>query len=335
MTPRRTLAWTMIATLAALPLAAPAFASHHDGDKNDEKAADSDGNGWLGVRLQRVDGGLAEALDLDEDSGVLIGQVLGDSPAEKAGLESGDIVTKVDDKKVGTPTELRDAIARKNAGDKVTVHYLRDKREKSARVTLGEAPEPHGFAAGPIDRARRGMERVRDLRFSGKHGFLGVMTQDLDGDLGAYFGAKDGGALVTEVVEDSPAEKLGLRAGDVIVEVDGTEVEDAADLRSVVGKHDEADEVQVVWLRDKKRQNGKVALEVKEGMGIFGMGDGPHAFAWRGDDLDIPRLRDHLDGTHRVLVERFGDDGELRETIEKLRAELDQLREEVEELKSD
>lgn len=327
----QTLARTMIAMLAALPLAAPVAASPDESkaESKEEKAAESDGHGWLGVSLQRVSGGLAEALDLGEDDGVLIGQVMEKSPAEQAGLKSGDIVTQVDDAKVGTPTALRDAIAGMNAGDKVTVRYLRDGREQKAQVTLGESPEPRTFAGERMDRAFRGMDRVRDLRFAGKHGFLGVMTQDLDGDLGGYFGAEKGGALVTEVVDESPAAKLGLRAGDVIVEIAGAPVEDAADLRSLVGREEEAEEVEVVWLREKKRKSGKVTLEVREGMGMLGLGEGPHFFERHGDG-------DRFGEGRRVLAHRFRADGEeLREVVDRLRDEMRELREEVEELKAD
>jgi S1-C subfamily serine protease len=329
MTPTRTLTRTVIAMAAALSLAAPVVAGADEGKAKSEEAEEAGDHGWLGVRLQRVSGGLAEALDLNEDDGVLIGQVLEESPAEKAGLKSGDIVTGVGDAKVGTPTALRDAIAGMNAGDKVDVRYLRDGREEKVAVTLGRAPEPRSFAGGGIDRAFRGMDRVRDLRVAGKHGYLGVMSQDLDGELGEYFGAKEGGALVTEVMDDSPARKLGLRAGDVIVEVAGSPVEDSGDLRRIVGGEDDAAEVEVVWLRDRKRESGRVELEVREGMGMLGLGDGPHFFEWHGDPH-------HFDEARRVLGHRFREDGtELREMMDRLREEMRELREEVEELKAD
>jgi predicted metalloprotease with PDZ domain len=235
----------------------------------------------------------------------------------------------VNDAKVGTPTALSEAIGAMKAGDKVTVHYLRDGRDKKVNVTLGVSPEPRTLAGTALDRAHRGMDRVRDLRFAGKHGFLGVMTQDLDGNLGDYFGADKGGALVTEVVENSPAEKLGLRAGDVIVAIAGTPVEDAGDLRRVVGRADGGEDVDVVWLRDKRRESGKVALEVREGMGMLGLGDGPHRFEWRDND-------DQFGDARRVLGRHFrGDSEELREMVDKLREEMSELRLELRELKGD
>jgi len=327
----KTLARTTLAVLAALCLAAPVAASPPKDDAKGDKASVSDDHGWLGVRLQRVNGGLADALDMKEDAGVLIGQVMDDSPAKEAGLESGDIVTQVNDEKVGTPTELRDVIAGMNAGDQVTIQFLRDGKSKKAKVTLGASPDVD-FPRFSMDRFPHGipgLDHVRDLRIAGKHGFLGVMTQDLDGDLGNYFGAEDGGALVTEVVEDSPAEKLGLRAGDVIVEVAGDPVEDAGDLRRAVGRKDDEAEVEVVWLRDKKRESGKVTLEVREGMGMLGMGDGPHFFEWNGDDGRFGQGR-------RVFGRQLrGDSEDLREMVDKLRDEMRDLRDEIEELKAD
>jgi S1-C subfamily serine protease len=293
---------------ATLLAAAPAW-----GADDDEAAA-----GYLGVRLQRVDGGLAEALDVEADSGVLLSQVVDDSPAAKAGLAAGDIVVKVGDTAVGTPSELHRAIRDRKAGDVVTLSVLRDGKERKVEATLAEAKT----ARGPRrDRMRDRLRDVREMRLGREHGWLGVQTQPLSGDLGDYFGAKEGGALVSEVVEESPAAKLGLEAGDVIVKVDDEAIEDPVDLRRAVGRHEEPVEVQVTWLREGREQRGKVELEVREGFAFL---DAPEGGLL--DDFDFewtPRVHPGM----RQRAHAFG----LRATEETERA-LDELREQVEKL---
>lgn len=308
MTSRKTVALLGAAMIAALP----AIASANPG-------------AYLGVSLQALEGGLADALGVDENSGVLIGQVLDDSPAEAAGLEPGDIIVEVDGDEVGTPSKLRRVIRRHDPGDEIEVAYLRDDERRVIRVGLAETADHD---------VRRKLHEVHDLRLGGNRGFLGVMTQPLSGGLDEFFGAENGGALVSDVVEESPAAKLGLAAGDVIVEVNGTEITNPEELRQVVRDYEEETEIEVVWLRDKKEQTGKTTLEIRESPVLrlphFGKGL-PHEFPHHFDfDFDANGMRHHV-------VEIFGDEdtkGSLREALEKLEKQIEELREEMEELKN-
>ena len=146
MTSRKTVALFGAAMIAALP----AIASANPG-------------AYLGVSLQALEGGLADALGVDENSGVLIGQVMNDSPAEAAGLEPGDIIVEVDGDEVGTPSKLRRVIRRHDPGDEIEIAYLRDDERRVVRVGLVE----------PADRdVRRRLDRVHELRLGGNRGFL-------------------------------------------------------------------------------------------------------------------------------------------------------------------
>lgn len=276
--------------------------------------------GYLGVRLQRVEGGLAEALDIEPDSGVLLGQVVEGSPAEEAGLAEGDIVLTVDGKQVSTPDDLRDEIRGHKAGDKVALQVLRDGSKRTVSVKLGESPK---FERPLRDRVRR---NVREMRIGGKQGWLGVQTQPLSGDLADYFGAKDGGALVSEVVEDSPAAKLGLRAGDVITAVDGEAVTDPGELRRIVGDAEADAEVEVTWLRDKRPQEGKTKLEVREGFAFREpIGDGPLGdadFFWEPN----PEMRE------RVHAFRMHAGEETEKALEQLKEQMKKLEEQMQKL---
>lgn len=272
--------------------------------------------GFLGVRLQSIEGGLAEALDRNAGDGVLIGQVTDDSPAAKAGLAEGDIILKIDGNAVSGPSDVRGVVRKHDPGDEIEVQYLHDGKTKTARVELAEAPR------------REHMRHIRDLRFSKERGYLGVVTQPLSGDLGSYFGVQDGnGALVSEVVEDSPAAKLGLKPGDVITEVNGSKTEDPGELGQVVRDIEEEKTVEVVWIRDKKEKRGQAAIELRESSigDLPVLGDlrnlAPHFDALRG-----PRwVDDHADV--REL------NGDLREEMDRLREELDDLREEMKSMK--
>jgi S1-C subfamily serine protease len=269
-----------------------------------------DGDAYLGVSLQPLEGGLAEALDMKEDSGVLVGQVMPESPAEVAGIRSGDIIVAIAAADVGTPSSLRREIRKHKAGEKVTVAYLRDGKRSTAEVELREAPE-------------RGFREPFELRLGGDRGYLGVLTQPLSGGLDEYFGAPKGGALVSEVVEESPAAKLGLKAGDVIVAIDGAEITNPEELRQVIREFEEAKLVEVAWIRDKKMQTGKTTLEIREAPAMRM----PRLAFGRGHDFDFDR-----DRVHRRVVEVIGDE-EMQETLDALRDELDALRKEVDQLK--
>ncbi|MBZ0269426.1 PDZ domain-containing protein [bacterium] len=323
---------TITGLVAAVALAVlPAVASAGPGQGNAGEGRD--GRGYLGIHLQSIDGGLAEALDMKADSGVLVRQVEDESPAAKAGLRAGDIVTKLDGEAMTTPAGLRRAVRAHAVGDEVKLEYLRDGKSASAKVTLAEAegertPKAHGLARRFHDDVGRGMHRVRELRVGGDRGFLGVVTQPLTGDLGEYFGVKENeGALVAEVVEDSPAAKLGLKVGDVITSVGDRSIEDPGDLGEAVRSYEEPTKIALTWVRDKKEKRGEVELEVREsktswsGDMPFGLGN----MRWFGNDDDM----------RHVEIRRFSDEDsdDLDEELQGVREELDALRTELKELR--
>jgi S1-C subfamily serine protease len=276
-------------------------------------AAHAADEGFLGVRVQSIDGGLAEALNRKDGEGVLIGQVTDDSPAAKAGLAKGDIIVRIGTDDVSSPSDVRRVVRNHEAGDKVEVRYLRDGKTHDALVELSKAPRD--------DR----MRHVRELRFQKERGYLGVVTQPLSGDLGTFFGVKDGeGALVSEVVKDSPAAKLGLKPGDVIVQVNGTKTEDPGELSRAVRDISEETSVEVVWIRDKKEKRGQAAIELRESSfgGLPVLGDlrelAPH----------IGRMQEpHWVDDHAGIVRGLNDD--MREELNVLREQLGELKEQM------
>lgn len=285
-------------------------------------ADDAEGEAWLGVRMQRVDAGLAEALELKEDAGVLVSQVLADSPAQKAGLEKGDVVVEVDGKSVGVPADLRSVIRSKKPGDDVRIVVLRDGKRRTIEATLAEAAD----ARMPMrDRLREHVREIRELRLGRERGWLGVQTQPLTGDLGSYFGAKEGGALVAEVIDDSPAAKVGLKAGDVITRVGDEAVSDPEDLRRIIGRYDEPAKVEITWLREGRKRSGQAELEIREAPafpGHLGMGEGPGPNMMWFDHGD-PAIR------QRVQAFRLQADKDMDKAVEELRDQVKKLQEQV------
>jgi len=169
-------------------------------------------------------------------------------------------------------------------------------------------------------------------------GYLGVQIQRLDGQLADYFGAKDGGVLVTEVIEGSPAEKAGMKAGDVILSVAGEEVEDASDLVEEIRGHTPESKVELNVVRKNRKRKMKVTLG--EAPRTFDMGFGPgknmmffgdgHDFD--DEDVDVFFNMDH-DGPHKMMKKFKLHDSD--DNIGELWHELKKLREEVEKLKKD
>ena len=301
---------TFVCLTAALLLLAPLSTS----------ASDHGERGYLGIYLQKVEGGLAEALDLEENSGVLVNQVIDDAPAAAAGLQPGDIIVEIDGEKVTRPVELRRKIQNTEPGDQVTIEYLRDGETETVEVILAQRNLPRP------PRPPRAPHIVRDLRFESERGYLGVVTQDLSAELGEYFGVENGeGALVSEVREDSPASELGLQAGDVIVEVDGQPTRDGGELRDAIRDFDEETEVEVVWIRDQKEKSGTVTLEIRESEDMtFGRLFGNF-------DVEVPDFRRHV----RMHVDGDAMRGEVREMMKQLKEELEEVRREMEEMKQE
>lgn len=255
---------------------------------------------WLGVQLQALNDDLKEAMEMDDGvEGVLIAEVLDDSPADEAGLEDGDVVTAIDGEEMESVTDLVAFIRDHSPGDEVRVQVIRDGRRRTFRVELGESDADYRVGKIRIpdvsdigDDVHKWVQEWRDDR-----GYLGVHILDLNDDLGRYFKVKEGeGVLITEVAEDSPAEDAGLMAGDVVLEYDGKEIKNTAKFRKYVARTDPGDEVSLVVKRRGRSKNIEVEIgEMEWPVGQFM------------DNFRMPSAR--TKGRGRILIE--GDDGEV------------------------
>src|SRR5262245_7736597 len=238
-----------------------------------------DGRGsQLGVMVRDLEGDAAA-----KSTGVQIDEVTPDSPAAKAGLKAGDIVTEYDGERVRSARQFTRLVQETPEGRSVNMAVLRDGKKQTMQAT----PEARQFSWSldiDGDRILRDAERgVREslkgfrmdspnFKFRFDDGFpgmrtpgarLGVTVEGMSSQLADYFGAKQGGALVSSVTADSPAAKAGIKAGDVITTVNGNRVEDAGDLIRELGAAN-SDEVTVGFLRDRKETSVKATLERTE-----------------------------------------------------------------------
>jgi serine protease Do len=235
-------------------------------------------------------------------------EVIDDSPAEKAGIEDGDIIVEFEGKKVESADELRKLISEESVGDKVSVKLVRDNESKAFDVTLGDwADQPTMvWYGGPGD----------DFAAPYRHhleGFahamvwphrLGVRVSELNEDLGSYFGVKGGeGVLVLDIEENSTGEAVGIKGGDVIVKVEGEAVKSTEQLRDALSDVEPGDDVTVTVVRNKKTIDLKGEMKEAEGA-AFG----------------APAMR---------MFHRGAPNDDLRRELDQLRKEIDELKKEL------
>lgn len=235
---------------------------------------DGDGGSWLGVETQEVTAEKAKELKLSGEHGALIGKVLADSPAAKAGLKENDVVTEINGQRVEGTTQFRRMLHEIPAGRAVQLNVWRDGRQQTITATLGKAEERHNMMfkkAGPQGFAFRvpDMPMIPDVPTPEWNGTflmnakprLGIDAEDLSGQLGSYFGAPDGeGILIRNVNADSPAEKAGLKAGDVITTFNGERIHSASELRQKLSDVEGGKTVKLGVLRNKSNLTLNVEL---------------------------------------------------------------------------
>lgn len=202
------------------------------------------------------------------DEGVEITDVTDESGAAKAGLKEEDIITKVDDKKIEDPDDLTKIIREHKAGDKVTVTYLRDKKEAKATAELTKWKGSGSFMAlskipdmswNVVSPKISGMNGVRVspghyYAFGDNHPHLGLSVQDTE----------DGkGVKVVDVDGEGSAEKAGIKEDDVILSVNDKEVNSADEIAKIVHESKDKPSVMLKIKRDNKMQNIEVKIPRK------------------------------------------------------------------------
>jgi serine protease Do len=240
---------------------------------------DSDG-GYLGVQTAEVTKENFAKYGLREVRGVAIEKIIEGSPAEKAGLQNGDVIVKLNGEEVTSTRKLTRLLGEVSPDHQVKVTVVRGGEEREVVATAGKRPMPKfedgnftwnapDFPQGgfPLPRPER-LPRIETLPPGAPEpmlfGFgsgrrMGISVSPLTKQLSDHFGVANG-VLINEVRPDSPAAKSGLKAGDIIVEIDGKEVKTDRDVIHAVTEKKEGD-VTLTIVRDRNRQTIRVTPE--------------------------------------------------------------------------
>lgn len=386
-------------------------------------------SGYLGVTTRATDADLRRGLDLTRD-GLLVNDVEDDSPADRAGIQKGDVILSFNSRSVSDPSELRQLVRQTESGRTVSISVWRDGERRSLDVKLGAVPdggddlgevpappipsttpryprapraprapetpeaprriEIHGdrdhdggsgstqrrviidgkeIPESEIDEALKGLDLqmfdgdgqldarklqglVKRKRLEGMEGMegmrgwggdrgsrsfmsapsrgrLGVRVDKLSDEMRDALGANgDEGVLVLEVMGDTPAQRAGMRAGDIIVKIDDDAVDSPDGLVKVLRGH-EGDKVQVRVLRKGLTKTLEAELEAGDSEGIVRGRVAPRIRTFRGN----PEPGQGGQGYRGKTKNDAGDDSELRDEIDELRRELRELREQLKEKK--
>ncbi|RIA56525.1 DegQ family serine endoprotease [Dichotomicrobium thermohalophilum] len=175
---------------------------------------------WLGVSLQTVTSELAEGFGLPRPRGALIADIMPDSPAAEAGLEEGDVVLRIDGQQVRDAEALRYRIATKGLGETAEFEIWRNGARRTVRVDLQPPPEN---------------PPRKTTKLTGDHPFAGATVENLSPAVAQELRMREtSGVVVRETESYSPARRVGLRPGDVIVEINGARIERVRDLERAV-----------------------------------------------------------------------------------------------------
>jgi serine protease Do len=179
--------------------------------------------GWLGVTIQEVSPELAKQFGLKNARGALVSDILEGSPADKAGITRGDVIIEVDRKPVENAVQLRNLVAGLAVGAKVNVKAIRDKKEKSFDVAIGEQPK---------DLARGGPPSPEE---GGSGALAGLSVHDVSPEFAQRFGLPDDeeGVVVTRVESGSLADDAGVQRGDLIMEINRQAVRNTRDFNRI------------------------------------------------------------------------------------------------------
>lgn len=225
-----------------------------------------EGRSWLGVTINNVTSRLAEKQNLSAKEGAYVNGVSEESPADKAGLREGDVIVEFDGRTIRDSEDLQRAVRATGPGKEVVIGVVRDGNRQSLKAVIEERPERvrsfsfKGPAPPPIPRFSMSLHR----------GAYGLTLEELNPQLGAYFGAPDGrGVLVKKVESGSEAEKAGFKAGDVIVKIGKNEVADVKDIRMLLRDYKKGESAEFDVLRKGSLQ--KLTMKV-DGDRIYGYG---------------------------------------------------------------
>ena len=204
---------------------------------------------WLGVYIQEVTPEIAEQFDLPEDAkGVLVGDVVKDSPAEKSGIKRGDIITKVNNEEVDSPGELQDKIRNVEIGKNADIEVVRDGKTTNFIVKIVEMPTMEEEGEFP-------KEKVFSVQTGLK---VEAVTSEIAKELEL---PRVKGLVITEVIPGSSADDMGLQSGDVILNANRIEMSSIDKWEELINKLEPGDTLLLLVFRNQRTYYVPVKVE--------------------------------------------------------------------------
>jgi len=340
----------VLSTLVAVLCVAPAAAG--DGEEHHERQVYifSSGGSWLGVNVGDINEERAAELGLEQAAGAEIQSVVPDSPAAEAGLVEGDVILKYQGERIEGVRQLTRMVRETPAGRITSLQVYSGGSTRMAQVKVAKREhqwdmrhegDPHfehfempEMPEMPdIEIPEINIPRIMAFVGLPSSARLGVVIDNLNEQLGEFFGVDDGkGVLVRSVVKGSRAEDAGIKAGDVIIEIDDVAISDSSDLR-VALRDRRGESLQVTVVRERRQKRLSVAAPENDEKGESGSGE----YIWYGGEGEESRRevieeakRAALDA-HRALQEaKSGVDG-AREALGEQRRASEEVRRAVEE----
>jgi len=219
------------------------------------------GGTYLGVNLAEIDANRAKELKLKEDYGVEITRVEENSPAEKAGVKPGDVVLEYNGQRVEGMEQFGRMVRETPPGREAKLTISRNGATQTLMAVLGSRKVrfPGNFPPG-FEVPEFHMPDIPQIYTATRSAMLGVEAESLGSQLAVYFGVKEG-VLVRSVLENTPAQKAGIKAGDVITKVDGMAVTTPSELSSAVRAANAKKTYTVELVRDRKPVTVSVNVE--------------------------------------------------------------------------
>ncbi len=203
--------------------------------------------GWLGVLIQEVTRDLAESFGMKNPHGALVAKVLEDSPAERAGIQVGDVIVEFNGKKVSRSSSLPPLVGRTAVDKYSEVVVIRNRSKKTIRVKIAQLPED-------ITQAKASVEVEKEIKKS----VLGLSVKDLDKQTRQKMKVESG-VQVIDVEETGPALEAGIRKGDIISMIDNRSVTSVENFEKIANNLKPGKSVAILIQRD----NGPVFLAIK------------------------------------------------------------------------
>ncbi len=215
--------------------------------------------GWLGVRIQTVTEDIAASLDLPTEHGALVASITPGGPAEKAGLQHGDVITEFNGQKIDSMRSLPRIVAESNIGETAALKFWREGVEKTATVAIGELEVAEEEGLLEIGEGKTGSE-IKKVEKLG----IGIMplTDQERTDYHVPDSVTDG-VMIGDVTQTAEAAQKGLAPGDVIVEVNQQPVKTPQDMIDIVDAATKAGRSSVLLLINREGDVRFVALQLK------------------------------------------------------------------------